>query len=126
MSMFGDIEESDVWDTTPLVAPEQVAMRLHKLRVEVDQLVGRNTVSWDYLDAESRQLAHAIAVVLVDWIATRESDNPALTARRIHEVRVYLSGGVVRAWDALAPDERQIAIDLITLIIRWLEREGPR
>ena len=123
---FGDIEEADVWDAEPLIAPEQVAMRLHRLRVEVEQFVGQDGPQWDDLDDEQRELALAIAVVMVRWIAEREPDNPALTAQRIHEVRVYLSGGVVRDWDELPGDERQIAIDLVTLIIRWLEREGPR
>ena len=26
----------------------------------------------------------------------------------------------------LSPDEQQIGIDLVTLIIQWLEKEGPR
>lgn len=126
MSTFGDIELADVWDQDPTIAPEQVAYRLHELRVEVDMFGGEATPRWEDLDDETRELAHAIAVVIVAWIVAREPDNPALTARRIHDVRVFLSGGVVRPWDALAPDEQQIAIDLVDLIIDWLEREGPR
>lgn len=125
-AFFGDIEESDVWDETPTIAPEQVAMRLHRLRIEVEHLLGEEAPSWEELDEDSQELALAIGVVMVGWIAEREPDNPALTAQQIHNVRVFLSGGVVRRWEELREDERQIAIDLMTLIIDWLEREGPR
>lgn len=124
--IFGDIERADVWDADPTIAPEQVARRLHTLRVEVDNLGGTTSPRWTDLDPESQELAEAIGEVVVDWIEVHEPDNPALTARRIHDVRVYLSRGVVPPWDSLAPDEQQIGIDLIRLVIEWLDKEGPR
>lgn len=126
MSDFGDIERADTWDAEPTIASEQVAMRLHKLRVQVDNLGGGDTPKWDDLTEPERTLAVAIGQVVVEWISTREPDNPALTAEQIHNVRVYLSRGVVPKWDDLSPDERQIGIDLVRLIIQWLEKEGPR
>jgi len=125
-TLFGDLELDDVWDETPLIAPEQLAMRMHSLIQEIDAFGGADSPAWDDLDLSTQDLAIAIAVPLVEWIRDREPDNPALTARHIHDVRVFLSGGVVRPWDDLAPDEQQVAIDLVTLILDWLERQGPR
>jgi hypothetical protein len=123
---FGDIELADVWDADPTIAPEQLARRLHSLIAEIDAFGGKNTPAWDDLDDSTQALGEAIAIELVKWILEREPDNPALTAKRIHDVRVFLSGGVVRPWDELRPDEQQVAIDLVTLILNWLERQGPR
>lgn len=124
---WGDIELLDVWDAEPRMAPEQVARRLYDLRQQVDLLVGRATPDYDDLDRAHRDEAVSIGSVLVYWIAHREPDNPALTAQRIHEYR-RLNGPVGRIppWDDLPPDFQQLAIDLMTLIIEWLEREGPR
>jgi hypothetical protein len=123
---FGDFELADAWDDEPLIAPEQLARRLHSLILQIDAFGGQDTPNWDDLDDDTQDLAIAIATELVAWIMEREPDNPALTAKRIHDVRVFLSGGVVRKWDELTPSEQQVAIDLVTLIINWLERQGPR
>src|SRR5262245_66272369 len=91
-----DIERADTWDAEPIIAPEQVARRLHKLRVEVDALGGSDTPRWDDLTEPEQTLALAIGQVVVDWISARETDNPALTDEQIHNVRLFLSRGVVR------------------------------
>jgi hypothetical protein len=125
-STFGDLEVDDLWDADPTIAPEQLARRLHGLIAAIDEFGGASTPAWDDLDDETQSLGEAIAVQLVAWILEREPDNPALTAKRIHDVRVFLSGGVVRSWDDLTAEERQVAIDLVVLILAWLERQGPR
>jgi hypothetical protein len=118
---FGDIELADAWDDTPTIDPLQVARRLHTLRHQVDLLAGVvRTPPWHEIGDVERGRLTDFAVVIVDYISIREPDNPALLARRIHEERS------AEAWDDLAPDEQQIAIDLCDLLVEWLEREGPR
>lgn len=120
MTDFGDIELADAWDLERRIAPEQLAMRLHRLRVEVDALAGHVTPDWEDVDPDDRDEATAVAVDVVAFVFMREPDNPALLAEHIHES----SNG--RPWSALTDDERQIAIDLTILLLEWLEREGPR
>ena len=126
MSMFGDIEEADLWDDDPTIDPLQVAMRLHRLRRELDVIVGElQRPEWDDLAPEVRTGALDVASLTIYWIVQREPDNPALLARHIHEARIQV-GADTPEWDDLSPSEQQIAVDLTTLILRWLEREGPR
>lgn len=120
---FGDIELADAWDTDRTVDPLQLAMRLHRLRQEVDALAGGRIDDWDDLSGGDRQLALLVATETVIYVYNREPDNPAVLAEHVHESRV---NGVGRSWDELTPDERQVGIDLMTLIVEWLEREGPR
>lgn len=127
MTLFGDIEADDVWDSTPTIAPEQVTYRLHALRVEVDRVAGRDADTWDHLTDDEQALALAIGEVTVAWIAARVGAlNPALLAEHLHNTRVWIARGMLPAWAELAPDERQIAIDLVDLVVDWLRREGPR
>jgi hypothetical protein len=124
--LFGDIERADAWDEDPTVDPLQVARRLHRLRTEVDQLAGIIQPSWRDLPETERDAAETLGRAIRDWIANHEPDTPGLLARHVHDVRVLMSGGTVRDWDDLSPDERQIGIDLVDLIIDWLDTEGPR
>ena len=119
--VFGDIEPDDLWDADPTVDPLQVAIRLHELRVMVDILAGHDDLArWHDLSEPLQDRLEVSAVIIVDLIAAREPDDPAVLAHRVHEERS------LQAWDDLAPDERQIAIDLMTLIVEWLEEQGPR
>lgn len=126
MTDFGDIELADSWDISAVIAQEQVAYRLHDLIRQVDRLGGGNTPEWDDLSPEAQELGFAIVAVLVDWIINREPDNPAHTAEQVHNVRVWLSRGAIPSWGDLPNDQRQLSIDLMILVIAWLEREGPR
>jgi len=123
MSDFGDIELADAWDTDRTIDPLQLAMRLHRLRQEVDALAGGDTADWEDLDLEDRDASYIVALETVVYVYAREPDNPALLAEHVHEARI---NGVGRSWDELTNDERQVGIDLMTLIVEWLEREGPR
>ena len=119
--VFGDIEPADLWDDDPTVDPLQVAIRLHELRIMVDILAGHDDLApWHDLTEALRDRLEMSAVIIVDLIAEREPDDPAVLARRVHEERS------LQAWDDLAPDEKQIAIDLMDLIVQWLEEQGPR
>lgn len=118
--VFGDCERADTWDADPTVDPLQVARRFHRLRVEVDALAGIDTPRWGELGVVERERLAAFAVVIVDHVAIREPDNPALLARAIHNERS------AQSWDSLTPDEQQIAIDLCDLLLDWFEKEGPR
>ena len=120
---FGDIELADQWDDEPGIDPLQLAMRLHHLRQVVDFLAGHRTLDWDRLDLDDQDDEIDAADVMVEIIAAREPDNPARLAERVHEIRIHDTD---RAWDELTSDERQIAIDLMILILEYLEREGPR
>lgn len=121
-----DIERADTWDADETIAAEQVTYRIHRLRAQVDLLGGVDTPKFSDLTDVEQELAMAIGAVVVKWIIEREPDNPAVIAEQIHNVRVYLSRGVVRDWNELSGDERQVSIDLIRLVLKWLEKEGPR
>ena len=116
--VFADIEPFDAWDDDPTIDPLQVARRLHDLR---DALDGRVVRRWRELSRRDQDYLMTVARAVVDWIDMREPDNPAVLARHVHE------DSNVGSWDDLAPDEQQIAIDLMDhLIVDWLEGEGPR
>jgi len=120
---FGDAELADQWDDEPGIDPLQLAMRLHHLRQVVDFLAGWRTLDWDELDLDDQDDEQDAAADMIVLIRNREPDNPALLAEHVHDER---SNDTDRTWDELTNDERQIAIDLMTLILEWLEREGPR
>ena len=120
MSTFGDIERADTWDADATIAPEQVAYRLHRIRQQIEVLVGRPTVRFrDLSDQDQTRLMH-FGELLASQLRTKEPDNPALIAQTIHDILDE------RKWDALTGDERQIAVDIIDLIVTWLNKEGPR
>jgi hypothetical protein len=120
---FGDIELADQWDDEPGIDPLQLAMRLHHLRQVVDFLAGHRTLDWDRLDLDDQDDEIDVAKDMIVLIRNREPDNPALLAEHVHDDRIHDTD---RTWDELTSDERQIAIDLMILILEWLEREGPR
>lgn len=121
---FGDIEPDDVVTAGGEPAPEQVAYRLHELRRCVDQLAGQDPGAFDVLEPEEQTLALAIGGVIVDWLRTTDPDQPQDTARQLHNVRRYWSGGAMPAWEDLPPDHRAMAVDLMTELFDWLRAEG--
>jgi len=123
MSTFGDFDSDDAFATEP-PDDEQVAIRLHRLRVEVDALVGPiGQPTWDELTTAEQELAIAIGHDLVRWLLNHRPDAEG-AARSLHNVRRYLATTPLPAWDDLSDDERRIGIDLMQLIIDWLERQG--
>lgn len=123
MSDFGDFDPDDAWDTEP-PDPEQVAMRLHKLRLEVDALAGHaGLLTWDQLTPPERDLARSIGTSLVDWLVMHPTDAED-AARSLHNVRRYLATTPLAPWEELSDDERSIGISLMQLIINWLKRQG--
>jgi hypothetical protein len=123
---FGDIELADAWDADPTIDPMQVAMRLYELRRAVELLAGRDAGEWEDLSRRDRDDGLAIGVIVVDYVVAHEPDNPARAAEKIHNARRHLDGGDIPEWADLTADERQIGIELMTLILLWLQTEGPR
>jgi hypothetical protein len=122
VSDFGDFDVDDAADHEP-PAPEQVAYRLHDLRVEVDALAGAEEPGWDDLTNPERSLALAIGVALVDWLVTHVPD-PVDAARALHNVRRYIATSRLPPWDDLDADDQAIGVALMSLIIDWLRRQG--
>lgn len=123
MTVYDDGEQ---WDGAVVVAGEQVTYRLHELRVEIDRLAGRDPDAWDDLTADEQALALAIGDVTVAWIVDHTVDDPAQLAEHLHNVRAWLARGLLPAWSELSADERQVAVDVMALVVAWLLSEGPR
>lgn len=120
---FGDFDVDDALDHEP-PAPEQVAYRLHDLRLELDVLAGAAALpTWDELTAPEQDLGLAIGTALVDWLVTHTPD-AADAARSLHNVRRYIASSRLATWEELDADDRQIGIDLMGVIIAWLRRQG--
>jgi hypothetical protein len=121
---FGDWDPDDSVDTEP-AAPEQVTYKLHALRLEVDALAGAAGLpTWDELDAPSQELALAMGDMIVAFLVANEPDDPELVARQLHEARRYVASSRLRPWDELDADDRAVGVDLMSLILGWLRRQG--
>lgn len=124
VSTFGDFEEDDALDHEP-PAPEQVTFRLHRLRTEIDALTGASDLpTFDELTAPEQQLALALGDTIVAYIVSHEPDEPEALARTLHNARRYVASSRLPAWEELPPDDRQIGIELMRLLIGWLARQG--
>lgn len=123
--LFGDWDDDDAYDRE-LADPEQVTYRLHELRVEVDALAGDlDLARWDDLDAPTRQLAAALGVTIVTYLAAQGPDvDPADVARHLHEARRFVATSRLAPWDQLDADDRAIGVALMTVIVGWLTRQG--
>lgn len=124
MSDFGDFDDDDAYDVEP-ADPEQVAAKLHGLRVALDQLAGEQDLPrWVDLLPVERALAIGIAVAIVNWLTVNEPDSPEDAARHLHNVRRFLPTSTLPPWDELSEDERAVGIGLMAVLIAWLERQG--
>lgn len=120
---FGDWDPDDAFDHEP-PAPEQVAYRLHDLRLEVDALAGAADLpAWDELSAPEQSLALSIGAALVDWLVTHTPDATA-AARSLHNVRRYIASSRLAPWEDLDDADRAVGVALMTLVIDWLRRQG--
>jgi hypothetical protein len=123
MSSFGDFDLDDALDHEP-PAPEQVAYRLHSLRLEVDALAGAAELpTWDDLTPAEQSLGLSIGAALVDWLVTHAPDATD-AARSLHNVRRFIASSRLPPWDELEPDDRALGVALMALIIGWLQRQG--
>lgn len=68
MTDFGDFEPADAFDTAP-ADPEQVAIRLQRLRVEA----GLDTDRWDDLDLHAQTVRITIVAALLAWLRRQGS-----------------------------------------------------
>lgn len=104
---------------------DQVARRLHELRQVVELLAGGDVLAaWDDLPSDDRTLGRSLGAAVVAWLVSTDPDTPQRLARRLHDVRRVMAGGVIRPWDQLAPDEQAVAVDLMAALLDWLRREG--
>jgi len=62
VSDFGDFDDDDAFDREP-PDPEQVAIKLHKLRRQHE-----NLPTWELLSDDERQNAIAVIVLLLAWL----------------------------------------------------------
>lgn len=120
---FGDWDPSDAFDREP-PAPEQVAYRIHEIRIALDELAGVDGITWNDLSATQRDLALAIGQAVVDYVIVADPDIPEDAAKSLHNVRRYLSGNTLPAWDDLPEPDRSVGIHLMEILIAWLVRQG--
>ena len=118
--LFADIEPDDAWDADATIDALQVAYRLHELRDALDVLIGRPARRWREISRRDQDYLLVVGQAVDDHVAVREPDNPAVLAAAVH------NDSNVTGWDDLPPDHQQIAIDLMDLVVDWLEAEGPR
>lgn len=123
MTDFGDWDDSDAFDREP-PAPEQVAYRIHEIRIALDELAGVDGVRWDDLTAVQQELAMAIGQAVVDYVIVADPDIPEEAAISLHNVRRYLSGNTLPAWEDLPDTDRTVGIHLMEILIAWLVRQG--
>ena len=69
MTDFGDFDPDDALDTEP-ADPEQVARKLHRLRLNA----GWEGTDWNNLDAVDRGELIQVMVVLLDWLRRQGAD----------------------------------------------------
>ena len=122
VSDFGDWNPDDSLDTEP-PAPEQVAYRLHTLRVAVEELVGRPLPPFEELNIDEQNATFALGEFIVDWLANNDPDDSERLAHALHDFR-EANDSSLRRWRRLNSDEREIATDLMSLILAWLRRQG--
>lgn len=124
MSDFGDFDPDDAYDKEPPDV-EQVTYKLHALRRALDDLVGTFDLPvWDDLDPEAQAMAIEIGRAIVRYIIEREPEDAEQLARTLHEARRYVATSPLPPWEALPADDRQVGIDLMAIILAWLDRQG--
>jgi hypothetical protein len=121
---FGDFDLDDAWGVEP-PDEEQVTYKLHELRLAIDDLVGSHDLPrWDDLGPDAQEMARALGRAIVQYIIDFEPETGEQLARTLHEARRYVATTPLPAWDDLPPDDRQIGIDLMDIILEWLRRQG--
>lgn len=121
---FGDWDDDDALGTEPADV-DQVTYRLHDLRRAIDALAGAADLpAWDDLSPDAQEMARGIGQVIVDYLVSHDPDDPAMVARHLHDARRYVASSRLPPWDDLPADDRQIGVDLMGLIIGWLQRQG--
>jgi hypothetical protein len=121
---FGDFDPDDAWGVEP-PDEEQVTYKVHELRLALDDLVGSfDLPRWEDLDPDAQAMARALGVAIVNYIITYEPETGEQLARTLHEARRYVATTPLPAWEDLSPDDRQVGIDLMQVILDWLQRQG--
>lgn len=124
---FGDFEIDDEFSDDGEPAPEQVAVRLHELRMLLEELADRVSTRWEDLSPDEQTVGYDIATAMVPVILEDDADIPYL-AVWLHELREsldYLEDTVIiPPWHLLTDEERVVAHDLVYMLMEWLVRQG--
>lgn len=121
---FGDWDDDDAFDIEP-PDEEQVTYKLHGLRHELDVLAGgRGVPTWDELTLGERDMARGVGGVIVRYILDHEPEEPEQLARTLHNARRFVATTPLPAWEDIDLDDRRVGIDLMSVILGWLERQG--
>jgi hypothetical protein len=119
---FGDWDPDDSFDHEP-PAPEQVAYRLHHIREEIEELIGRPLPTWDELDADQQAVGLALGESITNYINANEPDVPEPLAHALHDFRQAINPALPD-WDDLSDDDHAIGTAIMDIILKWLRMEG--
>ena len=125
----GVYDDGEAWDDTPDIDPLQVGIRLHELRIRIEELAGVPATEFFELSEDGQTLAAAFGQTLVAFFMDRPKSSAAEMAETIHNVRRFfaaLLGQRITAWDDLEEEQRDLSVSISQEIIDWLRREGPR
>ena len=117
---FGDWEPADSIAAPCPADPLQVARRIHEDRGAVQMLAGHELPRWPELTDDER----AVAIDLATRALAGLHDEP--TAERgaltLHNAQRELTE--LAEWGLLDAGDQAVALDLMRLVVAWLELEG--
>jgi hypothetical protein len=119
---FGDWDPDDSFDHEP-PAPEQVTYRLHRIRADVEELIGRPLPKWEDLDDDQKAVGFALGERVTEFIATNEPDYPEPLAHALHDFRQAINPSLPD-WDDLSDEDHAIGTAIMDIILKWLRMEG--
>lgn len=129
MSDLPTQDEGESYADVVDIDPMQVGIRLHELRVAIEELAGVDPqMYWDLSQSE-RVLCDSIGEAIAEHFIANPAENAVAMARSIHNVRAYLAelfGDGLIPWEELEADQRDLGIRISQEIIDWLKKEGPR
>lgn len=118
---FGDFDQDDQFAADGEPAPQQVAFRLHELRMLLEELAGYGSVRWEDLTPEEQDIGYDLCVFLVPVIL--EDPNVDSMTYALHELREVLDD-LVPPWHLLTEEEKVVAQSLMIWTLEWLVKEG--
>ena len=119
---FGDFVTEDAYDTATPPDVLQVALRLHRYRRYLGQLIGDDPGDFFSLSEAEQEEARDVAKDIVNWVEDHDPTERASLAREIHEIRRTVE--ILPAWVDLPSDEQAIAEAIGKAIAEWLIRQG--
>lgn len=114
---FGDFDIDDAWADEP-ADPEQVAMRLHELRIYLEEAAGDDLAAWDALSEGER----AVCITIGTRLIASAKDNPDSVPQDVHEAVIFFSQQP--EWADLDDASRAVGVALMDDILMWFARQG--